>query len=139
MSGANDKEYVAALLQARIEFVRSLRSQLDTENSVARRTTDQYAELVQEIVAEVVAEVHKEAKTGQVVSKEFQSREYKFPLARQAKGALDVFGQPDSLGLDQEVNCSNCDRKLAASRFASHLEKCLGRGRNAGRANNRRS
>ena len=36
--------------------------------------------------------------------------------AREAKGALDVFGQPDSLGLEQEVNCRNCGRKLAATR-----------------------
>jgi len=47
MAGATDKEYVVALLQARIEFVRSLRSQLETKDSVSRRTADQYAELVQ--------------------------------------------------------------------------------------------
>lgn len=101
--------------------------------------------------------------------------------ARPAKGKLDVFGNSDAVGLSEEVVCSHCGRKIAASRsicwpiaflitlacgvelftklapeyrlvnsgqeafsnimrrFAPHLEKCMGKGRNASRANMRRS
>lgn len=36
------------------------------------------------------------------------------------------------------VLCSNCNRKVVSSRFAQHLEKCLGRGRAASRLASRR-
>ena len=37
-----------------------------------------------------------------------------------------------------QVSCPNCNRKVAAGRFAPHLEKCMGRGRQASRAANKR-
>jgi len=51
-----------------------------------------------------------------------------------SKGAVDMFGnsiQPVAL---EQVDCPNCDRKIAAGRFAPHLEKCMGGGRQASRA-----
>jgi len=51
-----------------------------------------------------------------------------------SKGVVDMFGnhvQP--VALDQ-VSCPNCGRAMAAGRFAPHLEKCMGRGRQASRA-----
>ena len=38
-----------------------------------------------------------------------------------------------------ECVCPNCQRNLAASRFAPHLEKCMGMGRNSSRIASRRS
>ena len=38
-----------------------------------------------------------------------------------------------------DVACPRCARRVAVSRFAPHLEKCLGGGRQAGRAASRRS
>lgn len=38
----------------------------------------------------------------------------------------------------QECNCPNCDRGVAACRFATHLEKCMGMGRNSSRIASRR-
>jgi len=47
--------------------------------------------------------------------------------------ALDAFGcAPPALPVD-ELPCPNCARTVAACRFAPHLEKCLGKGRNATR------
>lgn len=55
-------------------------------------------------------------------------------IATVPKGQMvDVFGniiQPIAL---DPVICPNCTRKIAAGRFAPHLDKCTGRGRLASR------
>lgn len=49
----------------------------------------------------------------------------------------DIFGQvPHKLHF--ECSCPNCNRSMAASRFAPHLEKCMGMGRNSSRLASRR-
>ena len=51
-----------------------------------------------------------------------------------SKGAVDMFGnQVQPIALDQ-VACPVCKRQVAAGRFAPHLEKCMGKGRQASRA-----
>lgn len=50
---------------------------------------------------------------------------------------LDVFGQVP-MKKQLECICPNCQRNLAASRFAPHLEKCMGMGRSSSRIANRR-
>lgn len=59
--------------------------------------------------------------------------------------AVDVFGQyiSTSVGVpvlkkQPECVCPNCQRNMAASRFAPHLEKCMGMGRNSSRLASRR-
>ncbi len=52
---------------------------------------------------------------------------------------VDIFGQLYNQWKNKEVCVSNCNRSIAASRFAPHLEKCLGMGRNSSRIANRRS
>lgn len=55
-----------------------------------------------------------------------------------SKGAVDMFGnQVQPIALDQ-VACPVCQRQVAAGRFAPHLEKCMGKGRQASRAATRR-
>ncbi|KAH0626908.1 hypothetical protein JD844_002202 [Phrynosoma platyrhinos] len=51
---------------------------------------------------------------------------------------LDIFGQVYNQWKNKECVCPNCSRSIAASRFAPHLEKCLGMGRNSSRIANRR-
>ena len=58
---------------------------------------------------------------------------------------MDVFGQVITtqfgvppLKKQPECTCPNCQRNLAASRFAPHLEKCMGMGRNSSRLASRR-
>ena len=50
---------------------------------------------------------------------------------------LDVFGQVP-VKKPQECVCPNCARTLAAIRFAPHLEKCMGMGRNSSRIASKR-
>jgi len=50
---------------------------------------------------------------------------------------LDVFGQLP-VKKQQDCICPNCSRNLAANRFAPHLEKCMGMGRNSSRIASRR-
>lgn len=38
----------------------------------------------------------------------------------------------------EKATCPNCDRLVAAARFAPHLEKCMGMGRNSSRISSRR-
>lgn len=38
----------------------------------------------------------------------------------------DVWGTDTSINIDMEVNCIICKKKVAASRFAPHLQKCMG-------------
>merc|ERR1712038_881900 len=52
-------------------------------------------------------------------------------------GGRDIFGQiPMKKPL--ECPCPNCHRNMAASRFAPHLEKCMGMGRTSSRVASRR-
>ena len=59
---------------------------------------------------------------------------------------MDVFGLPvvtftglPTLKTVPQIECPNCSsRTLAASRFAPHLEKCMGMGRNSSRVASRR-
>lgn len=62
---------------------------------------------------------------------------FKFPEIVDQPG-LDVFGQVYNQWKNKECVCPNCSRSIAASRFAPHLEKCLGMGRNSSRIANRR-
>jgi len=52
----------------------------------------------------------------------------------ESQPAVDAFGKaPPALPTDT-LACPNCSRSVGASRFAPHLEKCLGKGRTAQRA-----
>lgn len=49
---------------------------------------------------------------------------------------VDIFGTPRNFlkqPKNMEVYCDECNRSIAASRFAPHLEKCMGMGRNSSR------
>ena len=52
---------------------------------------------------------------------------------------LDIFGNsPASLKKCVDCVCPNCSRTLGAQKFAPHLEKCMGMGRNSSRLANRK-
>ncbi|XP_069179759.1 ataxin-7-like protein 3 isoform X1 [Procambarus clarkii] len=93
-------------------------------------------ELVDDAILNVVFEVHQSVKTG-LMMLELGSveEEHKF-LQVNAEG-LDVFGQAP-IKKQHECVCPSCSRNLAASRFAPHLEKCMGMGRNSSRIASRR-
>jgi len=48
--------------------------------------------------------------------------------------SLDVFGNtPQDVKKFVECTCPKCERVLGTAKFAPHLEKCLGMGRNSSR------
>lgn len=51
---------------------------------------------------------------------------------------VDIFGEPLAKKHIFECVCPRCHRTLAAQRFAPHLEKCMGMGRNSSRIASRR-
>ncbi|XP_065052774.1 ataxin-7-like protein 3 [Rhopilema esculentum] len=53
------------------------------------------------------------------------------------EAGVDVFGQPPMKKFI-ECACPNCQRSMASNRFAPHLEKCMGMGRNSSRIASRR-
>ena len=47
---------------------------------------------------------------------------------------LDIFGSsPQAIKKNIDCICPNCHRTLGAQKFAPHLEKCMGMGRNSSR------
>ena len=110
-----------------------------------------------EIVHDVAVEAHRRARTGAPGPPPTANDEAPPPAAhgaharappaasRASHAAMDAFGAPlratgggGGGGGGGDVECTQCGRRVAASRFAPHLEKCLGGGRAAGRAASRR-
>lgn len=55
------------------------------------------------------------------------------------KKGFDVFGESSNQAKKlYECTCPHCERTLAAQRFAPHLEKCMGMGRNSSRIASKR-
>ncbi|XP_068715784.1 ataxin-7-like protein 3 isoform X1 [Montipora foliosa] len=94
-------------------------------------------ELIDEVIVGLCFDIHRSIKRG-VYSVLEQSDEHmrkQFEVV-ECEG-LDVFGQVP-LKKQVECICPNCQRNLAANRFAPHLEKCMGMGRNSSRLASRR-
>ncbi|KAA8585414.1 hypothetical protein FQN60_004108 [Etheostoma spectabile] len=82
-------------------------------------------------------EVHRAVKQGYFFLDETDQESMKeFEIVDQP--GVDIFGQVYNQWKNKECECPNCKRLIAASRFAPHLEKCLGMGRNSSRIANRR-
>jgi len=98
--------------------------------------------MIDEVILGFCFDIHRAVKTGAwEVSQLTGDEEPPMSIA----GHVDVFGLPVStitglpcLKTIPQINCPNCERTLAASRFAPHLEKCMGMGRNSSRVASRR-
>lgn len=85
--------------------------------------------LIEDVIFCECLQVHRAAKLGLIFTEPGDE------LYRIKDGAgLDVFGQPLSKKKQYNCICPNCNRNLAASRLAPHLEKCMGMGRLSARA-----
>lgn len=93
-----------------------------------------FDELVEDIVLGITFEVHRETKLGGIPR---MSEEDINTFRIVENKETDIFGQPYVKKV-QECCCPSCNRPLSASRFAPHLEKCLGMGRNSSRIASRR-
>lgn len=93
-------------------------------------TKELYEDLLDEVLMGFVFDVHRTTKTGSSDVEEGIPDDESYTIVDSP--GLDVFGQ-HPVKKSQECNCPNCDRGVAACRFATHLEKCMGMGRNSSR------
>ena len=82
--------------------------------------------LIDEAILGVVFEIHYTKKMGGTTAMEGE------PENSDAYNIIetpdnDVFGTPSNAKKAFDCTCPNCDRPVAASRFAPHLEKCMGK------------
>eukprot|EP01112_Ceratiomyxa_fruticulosa_P005705 TRINITY_DN1654_c0_g1_i3.p1 TRINITY_DN1654_c0_g1~~TRINITY_DN1654_c0_g1_i3.p1 ORF type:complete len:731 (+),score=185.64 TRINITY_DN1654_c0_g1_i3:1220-3412(+) len=86
-----------------------------------------FDELIDDVILDIVFDMHRKAKTGQLDLGSVISN----------TPGYDIFGQSyTALSNSLSTECLNCGRQFAASRYAPHLEKCLGLG---GRPSRRRA
>jgi len=112
--------------------------------SFASRASEEiFNTMIDEIVLGLCFDIHKSIKTGSYSVTQLTAEDSPpMPIA----GHVDVFGLPvqtftglPTLKTVPQIECPNCNsRTLAASRFAPHLEKCMGMGRNSSRVASRR-
>ncbi|NWR81784.1 AT7L3 protein, partial [Centropus unirufus] len=96
-----------------------------------------YTDLVDDACLGLCFEVHRAVKCGYFFLDDTDPDSMKdFEIVDQP--GVDIFGQVYNQWKNKECVCPNCSRSIAASRFAPHLEKCLGMGRNSSRIANRR-
>jgi SAGA-associated factor 11/farnesol kinase len=99
-----------------------------------------YLHILDHVILDMSQQVHREVKTGpqiQIVSSH-QNRTNSIATPASKQAHLDIFGQSHPPKAIDIVTCKNCGRQVQAGTFAPHLEKCMGRGRAAARAANRR-
>ncbi|XP_015788667.1 ataxin-7-like protein 3 isoform X1 [Tetranychus urticae] len=97
-----------------------------------------YNDILDEILLGVCFEIHRASKLGFLFIDESSPKEDEKYVIIDERG-LDIFGQAHTQMKKQfDCTCPNCQRSLAASRFAPHLEKCMGMGRNSSRIASKR-
>ncbi|XP_011198191.1 SAGA-associated factor 11 homolog [Bactrocera dorsalis] len=97
-----------------------------------------YQSLLDDAVVGVFLEIHHLHRTGNLdaldgVPEEGTDASYRIVDMPN----YDIFGISSVKKL-MDCTCPNCDRPVSASRFAPHLEKCMGMGRNSSRIASRR-
>ncbi|XP_011309415.1 SAGA-associated factor 11 homolog [Fopius arisanus] len=122
------EERIQELDRSFLEFMR-------TSENVDMASQEIYEDLLDEVLMGFVFDVHRTVKTGSSDVEEGIPDDESYAIVDSP--GLDVFGQ-HPIKKSQECNCPNCDRGVAACRFATHLEKCMGMGRNSSRIASRR-
>jgi len=127
-----------------VDLAAKVASFMRKDPSFASRASEEIFDLMlDEIVLGVCFDIHKSIKTGTYSVTQLTAEDSPpIPVA----GHVDVFGLPvvthtglPTLKVVPQIECPNCSsRTLAASRFAPHLEKCMGMGRNSSRVATRR-
>ncbi|CAG2163610.1 unnamed protein product [Oppiella nova] len=122
-----------------------LKQYIKNDNNLNSVSSDVLDEMVEEVLIGVYFEVHRAAKHTKCLFVDESPTE---ELKQQIRVGLSMAAIIDAKGLDifgevpikkqMECVCPNCHRNLAASRFAPHLEKCMGMGRNSSRIASKR-
>lgn len=91
--------------------------------------------LLDNVIFGVVLEVYFDFESGKLVALEGEEDEPMNKLTTTPD--TTIFGDKNNKK-PIDCHCPNCQTKVAASRFAPHLEKCMGMGRNSSRIASRR-
>ncbi|WAR04408.1 AT7L3-like protein [Mya arenaria] len=115
------------------------RSKLLSENNGEYEDALEFVvnDIIDDVTLGLCFEVHRSSKLGTLFLGDTDPQS-KLEHAMVDRAGVDVFGNPPAKK-QLECICPNCHRNLAASRFAPHLEKCMGMGRNSSRIASRRS
>ncbi|XP_036325865.1 SAGA-associated factor 11 homolog [Rhagoletis pomonella] len=130
-SASNNKMTVASIQKAFHDIIKD-------PTSLDEAALYLYQSLLDDAVVGVFLEVHHLHKTGNLealdgVPEEGTDASYRIVDMPN----YDIFGISSVKKL-MDCTCPNCDRPVSASRFAPHLEKCMGMGRNSSRIASRR-
>jgi SAGA-associated factor 11 len=107
------------------------------QETLERALTEITDILIEEAGIEIIIEKGKELRWGELTSGGILD-EVSPELSINESAGVDIFGQILSKKPNFECECPKCNRMLAAARFAPHLEKCMGMGRNSSRIASRR-
>ncbi|XP_050071272.1 SAGA-associated factor 11 homolog [Anopheles maculipalpis] len=118
------------------ELIREFRRFMSDPETREKAANYLYESLVDETILGIVYEVHHAFKTGSGAAVEGEPEDSK-PYTIVDQPDMDVFGSSNTKKAI-DCHCPNCNRIVAASRFAPHLEKCMGMGRNSSRIASRR-
>ncbi|KAG0166669.1 hypothetical protein DFQ28_009911 [Apophysomyces sp. BC1034] len=92
-------------------------------------------DLIDECIQDVLFEAHRDIKQSNAICQICQTRCRSYV----AQPGFDIFGSSYNVGNLPSYDCVNCHKTIAASRYAPHLEKCLGlAGRQSSRVATRR-
>lgn len=111
-----------------------LSSLMSTPSNMESAANQIFDNLLEDILLGIAFQEHHLSKLGSIpVMKEEEVQSFAIVESTET----DIFGQAN-IKKAQECSCPSCNRPLSASRFAPHLEKCLGMGRNSSRIASRR-
>ncbi|CAI8054707.1 Ataxin-7-like protein 3, partial [Geodia barretti] len=117
---------------------RGLLSRAMARNGDGDMTESIMHQLIDEEALGVAFEMHRAIKLGYYELVYPDESSYEKHDVIDMKG-YDIFGNTQqSLQKNVDCQCPNCDRTLGATKFAPHLEKCMGMGRNSTRLANRK-
>ncbi|XP_026389418.1 ataxin-7-like protein 3 [Papaver somniferum] len=116
----------------------------DENPSHTQLSSQFFGDLLDSIIVDIASECHRIARLG--LDHNLEEEEEELRLSTQArdraadpsssgetnsKYVVDIFGQKHPAVANEIFECMNCGRSIMAGRFAPHLEKCMGKGRNA--------
>ena len=148
-----------AKLTAQLQALWRLKQGAENPNSIVGATIITYRQLLDGLIKDVAVETHRSLSLGLDTLDSVQDRvpgaaeaaaaqtptkaqmaalgsmgpaeiTVETPSVKVGKGTKDIYGRTGGAS-KEATTCPLCLQQMAASRFASHLERCLGKGRTA--------
>ncbi|KAI8982959.1 hypothetical protein BDB01DRAFT_134930 [Pilobolus umbonatus] len=123
---------------AELEHTQSIlenNSQRDNRRTIASLAFSLLGDLIDECVNDVLLDIHRDIKRATSVCQICQTRCKQYIQ----RPGCDVWGKSYNVNNLPSYECVNCKKTIASTRYAPHLEKCLGlSGRQSSRVASRR-